>query len=467
MTGPAFDFLVIGGGSAGYNAASAAAALGLRVAVVEGGEALGGLCILRGCMPSKILIESANRHETLRRADEFGLRASGIGVEPGRILERKRRLVEEFASHRREQLQSGRFELIRGAARFVDPHTVEVRSPEGARTISARTFLIATGSELKEVEVPGLCDAGCIDSDGVLALERIPESVAVLGAGAIALEFAHYFAALGSEVTIIQRSGQILKETDADVAGALQAALERRGIRVFTNTALSHVDMEGGLERVWFEHEEKTKSVSAAEVLYALGRVPRLAGLGLENAGLAAVRRLEANCAQQTVVPHIFAAGDVTGPYEIVHIAVQQGEMAARNAARLVRGEGEPLEEMDYRLKLFAVFTSPEVAVVGATEKELAAAGVACRVATYPFADHGKAMVIGETDGLVKLIAAGQSGEILGGAVVGPHASELIHEIVMAMRFRATAADIAALPHYHPTLSEIWTYPAEELASQR
>ena len=155
----------------------------------------------------------------------------------------------------------------------------------------------------------------------------------------------------------------------------------------------------------------------------------------------------------------------MAGPFEVVHIAIQQGEIAARNAARLLGGNAVPMEESDYRLKLFAVFSDPEVAVAGLSETELREAGVAFRTANYPFNDHGKSLCMGETDGFVKLIVAQDSGEILGGACVGPHAAELIHEIVVAMRFRATAAQLAETPHYHPTLSEIWTYPAEELAA--
>jgi pyruvate/2-oxoglutarate dehydrogenase complex dihydrolipoamide dehydrogenase (E3) component len=166
---------------------------------------------------------------------------------------------------------------------------------------------------------------------------------------------------------------------------------------------------------------------------------------------------------QQTSQPHIFAAGDVAGPFEIVHIAIQQGEIAARNAARLLTSSG-PMEEADYRLKLSVIFSDPEVAECGANERELRAGGISFRTAKYPFNDHGKSLCMGETHGFVKLISAEQGGEILGAAVVGPHAAELIHEIVVAMRFRATARQLAEIPHYHPTLSEIWTYPAEELA---
>ena len=219
------------------------------------------------------------------------------------------------------------------------------------------------------------------------------------------------------------------------------------------------------MKRVFFEHDGAEKSVEADEIIYALGRVPQLSGLGLEHAGVPLENgRLACNAAQQTGAAHIFAAGDAAGPHDIVHIAIQQGEVAARNAAKIVRAGAGPLETMDYRLKLFAVFSEPQVATVGLTEKELTLARAPCVVAQYPFDDHGKSVLLGETEGFVKLIAAEKTREILGAAVVGPHASDLIHEIAVAMHFRATANDLARVPHYHPTLSEIWTYPAEELA---
>lgn len=468
-----FDFVVIGGGSAGYAAAGTAAKLGLRVALIEGGQDVGGLCILRGCMPSKTLIESANRFETLRRAREFGLRAECIGVDGGEIMARKERLVEEFASYRKQQIETGAFEFIRGWARFADAHVLEVRGIEGdgeTRRIFAKTILIATGSVLKRVELPGLAETGFLDSDAVLASARIPKSVIVLGAGAIGLELAHYYLALGVEVTILQRSQQVLKEMDGDVAASLARAFTRRGARMFFCTTLVRFEKTAaGEKRVIFQQEGVEKSVKAEEIIYALGRAPALDGLGLDRAGLAAMNgRLSVNLCQQTSVPHIFAAGDAAGPHEIVHIAIQQGELAARNAARLLqapaKGGGEPLEQIDYRLKLFVVFSEPQAAAVGFTERELLAARADYRVARYSFADHGKAMVRGETDGFVKLIAAAGSCELLGAAAVGPLAGELIHEIAVALYFHATAHDLMQVPHYHPTLSEIWTYPAEELA---
>jgi pyruvate/2-oxoglutarate dehydrogenase complex dihydrolipoamide dehydrogenase (E3) component len=463
-----YDFAVIGGGSAGYAAARTAASLGLKTVVVEGGAEVGGLCILRGCMPSKTLIESANRMLTLRRATEFGLRAGDIEVHPPEIIARKRRLIGEFADYRREQLETGAFDLIRGRARFRDPHTIEISWPgEAVRELRARSFLVSTGSVVRIPSIPGIEDSGAMTSDDALDLESLPPTLAVLGAGPVALEMAHYFAALGVEVTVIQRGPQLLTGLDADVAGALEKALRERGITIFTDTRILSIERAKGGTRITFEHAGTHRVVECAQLLNALGRQPAIGNLGLDAAGVACPGgTIRTDSRQQTSQPHIFAAGDCCGPHEIVHIAIQQGEIAARNAARTLAGEAkEKLEAIDYRLKLFVVFTEPEVAMVGFTEAEARAQAIDARAASYPFNDHGKSLVMGETDGFVKLIADPATGELLGGAVVGPHAADLIHEVVVAMHFHATAAQLASIPHYHPTLSEIWTYPAEELAS--
>ena len=462
----AFDFIVIGGGSAGYAGAATAARLGLRVAVIEGGADVGGLCILRGCMPSKTLLESGHRAEAIRGAGEFGLRAEYLGADGAAIRARKRRLIGEFADYRRGQLESGRFEFIRGSAGFTDAQHVEVRLREGGlRRLEGRAFLIATGSQIVTPEIPGLAETGFLTSDHVLDADQIPQSVIVLGGGAIALELASFYAGVGSRVTLIQRSAQVLKETDADVAEALVVAMAKRGIRMIRDTVLRGVRREGERKRVDFTHDGLEDFAEAAEILCALGRKPNLDGLAPEHAAVAVSKgHIEADARQQCGAPHLFAAGDVCGPHEVVHIAIQQGELAARNAARLLGKLDGKFETIDYALKLFAVFTHPQVASVGLTERECAEQGIAFDTAKYLFADCGKAMVRGETDGFVKLIVARDTRRILGAACVGPEASELIHEIAVAMHFGATAGDLARVPHYHPTLSEIWTYPAEELA---
>ncbi|HRJ72202.1 MAG TPA: FAD-dependent oxidoreductase, partial [Terrimicrobiaceae bacterium] len=333
----------------------------------------------------------------------------------------------------------------------------------GTQTIRARSFLIASGSRIAAPPVPGLAEAGCLTSDDVLECENLPASMIVLGAGPVALELAHYLSALGTQVTVIQRSNQVLTGVDPDVAGVVTSAFRRRGMTVHTGTKLLRIAQDGR-RRVVYEHEGVEKSAEAEGILNALGRRPNTDALALDKAGVelrgAAVG---INEHQQTTAPHIFAAGDCSGPFEVVHVAVEQGEIAARNAARVLRNAAE-LERMDHRLKLFAVFCEPQVAAVGMSETEARDRGIDFVAASYPFNDHGKSLVMNETDGFVKLIADRSTREILGGSVVGPHASDLIHEIVVAMKFRATAGQLAVIPHYHPTLAEIWTYPAADLA---
>lgn len=457
-----YDFVVIGGGSAGFAGARTAADLGLKTVVIEGARELGGLCILRGCMPSKALLESAGRYRAIRNASQFGLSADSHSFDVAEIIARKRRLIADFAGYRGGQLQNGRFDLLRGTAEFSGPHSLVVQMADGADIpLRAGAILIATGSAPSTPPVPGLAEAAPLTSDDLLDRESIPESLIVLGGGPVALEMASYCRAFGSRVTIIQRSPQILRGTDRDSADALADGLRQDGIEIFTGTKLLRIEKSGNRKRIIFRHENQEMTVEGAEILNALGRhAVTPIGLPVDQCD----GKIVVNLSQQTSQPHIFAAGDICSPLEVVHIAIQQGEVAARNAAKLLAARREPMETMDYRLKLFAVFTEPGFACVGASEEELSSADIPFATAKYPFDDHGKSLVMGETHGFVKLIAHTRTGEILGASIVGPEAAELIHEIVVAMRFHATAADLAATPHYHPTLSEIWTYPAEELA---
>jgi pyruvate/2-oxoglutarate dehydrogenase complex dihydrolipoamide dehydrogenase (E3) component len=461
-----FDFAVIGGGSAGFSAASEGARMGLRTICVDGAAEVGGLCILRGCMPSKTLLESANRFLTLRRASEFGLSAGHLGFDLGAIRQRKRTFVNEFADHRRIQLEEGDFDFARAHASFVSPHRLRLDGLDGTvREIRFRTALIATGSELKVVDVPGLARTGYVDSDIALDSDRIPPSIIILGGGAIALEFAHFYNALGTKVTVLQRNAQFVKDADADVSAAVTNAYRQQGIEMISGTRLVAVEKTGDRKIVRFAKDGLEQTVSADEIFYALGRRPAIGRLHLNAAGIELNGDLVigTNDQMQSSQPHIFAAGDAAGQFEVVHIAIEQAVVVARNAARFLKDE--KLNSIDHRLRLFAIFSHPELAYVGLTEREARANDRQIRVATYPFDDHGKSMVRGETDGFVKLIADANTHEIVGGAVVGPEAPELIHEIVVAIHFHAKGSDLAAIPHYHPTLSEIWAYPAEELAA--
>jgi pyruvate/2-oxoglutarate dehydrogenase complex dihydrolipoamide dehydrogenase (E3) component len=424
-------------------------------------------------MPSKTLLATSARAETVRLAAEFGVRADFKGVDGAVMQARKRRLISEFADYRRGQLESGRFTFLRGRARFTGPHSLAIEELDdrhggthsASKTLTARAFLIATGSRIHTPPVSGLEECGFLDSDRFLESEYIPASVTVLGGGAIALEAATFYAGIGSRVTVLQRSERILKEADPDVSEALAAGLRSHGIRVETGTQLCSAFAGPEGKTIVFRQDGVERQVAAEEILCALGRQAATGGLGMESCGISlAGSRVVVSPTQQTNLPHIFAAGDVCGPLEVVHIAIQQAETAARNAVRLLDGAREPLEETDYRLKLLAIFSEPGLAMAGLTEAEARAAAIPFLSASYPFNDHGKSMVEGCLDGFVKLLVHAGTREIIGASVVGPHAAELIHEVVVAMHFRATAGDLARIPHYHPTLSEIWTYPAEELA---
>jgi pyruvate/2-oxoglutarate dehydrogenase complex dihydrolipoamide dehydrogenase (E3) component len=454
-----FDVAVVGGGSGGYAAARIAAGAGLKTAVVEGGQEVGGLCILRGCMPTKALLYAADVLHLARISETWGLKIPKAGFDFAKVMARKDSLIQEFADYRHGQLKSGKFHFIRAKARFTDPHTLAL---DNGKSITAKYFVLSTGSQIAPSPLPHLKEVGCLTSDDALLLKKLPKSLIVLGGGAVAVEFAQFFQRFDVEVTLVQRSEHLVRDFDTDAGEALAKVFRREGMTVYSCTRLIDASKDGKSKCVSFEHGGKTKRVNAEEILFALGRIPNTASLDLEKAGVATdYGRIVSNPQMQTTAPHIYAAGDCTGPYEIVHIAIQQGEIAAQNIAH-----PHKKKTMDYRLLTSIVFTDPQIASVGLTEKEASAKSIPYLVASYPFADHGKSLIMEAKDGFVKLLAHPTTGEILGGSCVGPVAGELIHEIIAAMHKNMTVHELAAMPHYHPTLAEIWTYPAEELAEK-
>ena len=420
---------------------------------------MGGLCILHGCMPTKALLYAAEVLHRVGHSEPWGIHAENVGFDFAKVMARKNALIREFTKDRCDQLTGGSFKLIRAQARFRDSHSVLLSE---AGPLTAAYFVIATGSVVAPPPLPQLHDVGYLTSDDALRLTKLPKSLIVLGGGAVAVELAQFFARFGVTVTLLQRSAHILREFDTDAALEIEKGFACAGITVFTNTKLTNARRTGQCKIVSFQHRGEVRSIAAEEILFALGRVPNTAALDLHRAGVTTDQgRIVANEWMQTNVPHIYTAGDCTGPYEVVHLAVQQGEIAADNIAH-----PDTLRRMEYRLLLAVMFTEPQVAVVGLTEKTAISRGIPYLTARYSFCDHGKSLIMEARDGYVKLLADPQSGEILGGACVGPLGGELIHEVVAAMAKRMTVHELAALPHYHPTLAEIWTYPAEELAKR-
>jgi pyruvate/2-oxoglutarate dehydrogenase complex dihydrolipoamide dehydrogenase (E3) component len=452
-----FDVVILGGGSAGYAAASSAQSHGARVAIVDPGP-LGGLCILRGCMPTKTILRSSDIISLMRRAKEFGLLPVEPGADLAAINDRKNQLIGEFADYRVEQLKDPRFTLIQEKAEFISHSEVQV----GTSKLKAKSFIIATGSVIADYPIPGLNETGFITSDDALTMRETPESIIVLGAGAVAVELAQFFLRIGTKVTLLQRSSHILSQGDEDLARPVEDRLREEGMDLFTGTKIIKADKENGRSAIYFEHEGKEKCVEAETILQALGRRPNIDGLNLSAAEVETDKgRVTVDGEMRTNQKNIFAVGDVNGIHEVVHIAIQQGEIAGFNACN-----PETSKAVDDRLKASVVFTDPAVASVGLSEKECKAANIDYLVASHPFSDHGKSMCLGETHGHVKILCDPVSGEVLGGHIVGPEAGELIHEIITLMHFRGTVNDLMNIPHYHPTLAEILTYPAEELAEQ-
>jgi pyruvate/2-oxoglutarate dehydrogenase complex dihydrolipoamide dehydrogenase (E3) component len=454
-----YDVAVIGGGSGGYAAARTAVSEGLRTIVLEGGEEVGGLCILRGCMPTKALLYAAEVMHLVSHPEPWGIHVEEVSLNFAQVMARKTALVKNFAEYREQQLENGKFKFKRVMAWFADAHTLHLSNGE---RLTAGSFVIATGSKVASSPVPQLNQLDFLTSDTALELKRLPKSLIILGGGAVAVEFAQFFARFGVRVTLIQRSPNILHEFDSDAAAVIEEVFRREGMTIYTGTKLLDARKTGAHKEVTFEHDGQCVRVQANEVLYALGRRPNVGELGLEKIGVQLeYERIATDHQMRSSVSNIYAAGDCTGLHEIVHIAVQQGEIAGYNIAH-----PEHLRSMDYRLLSEVVFTDPQVAVVGLSEKRAHVQNINYLVAKYPFNDHGKSLIMEAKDGFVKLLAEPTTGEILGGTCVGPLGGELIHEIVAAMHKRMTVHELAAMPHYHPTLAEIWTYPAEELASQ-
>ncbi|CAE6712629.1 MAG: FAD-dependent oxidoreductase [Nitrospira sp.] len=452
------DVVVIGGGSAGYAAARTARDAGADVAIVDQGP-LGGLCILRGCMPTKTILRSAEIMALMKRAREFGLAPVNAQADLAAIVDRKNRLVQEFADYRIAALRDPGFTLYESRAEFISPHEIRV----GTLHIRGNAFVIATGSRPAEIAIPGLDQAGYLTSDDMLDVRRAPSSLLVLGGGLVAVEFAQFFARIGTKVTMLQRGATLLSDMDQDVGQALEAAFQAEGIEVITGVSFQQVTSTPTEKTVHFRQGSAVHSRSAELIFQALGRRPNLNGLNVEAAGVDVIDgRLVVGPDMRTSQPHIFAVGDVNDLTPIVHLAIQQGETAAWNATH---AEG-PARVIDHRLDSEMVFTDPQVAVAGLSERQCRARSIPYLTASYPFADHGKAMCLGASHGFVKLLCRPDTGELLGAQIVGPEAAELIHELIAVMYFHGTAQDLLRIPHYHPTLAEIVTYPAESILEQ-
>jgi dihydrolipoamide dehydrogenase len=443
------EVVIIGGGPGGYVAAIRAAQLGGKVTLVEK-EELGGTCLNWGCIPTKALLRGVELLELATGSKEYGITVGSPAVDFSKMMARKDRAVKTLVSGVGGLMKANGIEVIKGRARLRTSPQIEVLDEkQQTLTLQAKKTILATGSTAADLPIPGVKLPGVIDNKGALQLSQVPQSMVVIGAGPIGLELGMIFASLGAKVTIVEMLPQILPNEDEEVASALEKSLRRFKIDFLTGTQVQEITMgsEGRL-RVRTKKGEKEETFEGEKVLVAVGRRANLDGLGLEEAGVRFQKKgIEVNEKMETSIPNVYAIGDVTGQLLLAHFASAQGEVAAANAL----GHAS---QMEGRVVPRCVYTLPEVAAVGLTEKEARKRGQDVRVGKFPFAANGKAAILGERTGFVKIVSEAKYGEILGVHLFGPHATDLIGEAALAMRLEATAMDISQTIHPHPTLTE-------------
>ncbi|WP_227765736.1 dihydrolipoyl dehydrogenase [Zhaonella formicivorans] len=449
-----YELIVIGGGPGGYVAAIRAAQLGAKVAVVER-DAVGGTCLNRGCIPTKALIASTSTLANIKHAADFGIKVDGFSVDFSQIMARKDAIVKQLIGGINYLFKKNKVDLITGTAKLQGAGKVEVAKADGTtELLETKNIILATGSEPALISALGYNGKTVITSNEALELEAIPESLLVIGGGVIGCEFATIFAELGTQVTIVEAMPSILPLIDQELTRRLTTILKKKGITVRTNAMIKSVSQANdGMVAVLESGEE----ITAEKVLISIGRTFNTKGLGLEEAGVALGPKGEilVNEYLETNVPGIYAIGDVTNKIQLAHVASSQGIVAVENIF------GAKKKAMDYSVVPSCIFTSPEVASVGISSQDAEARGLNVKIGKFPFQASGKALCIGETDGLVKFIADAENDKILGVHILGPHATDLIAEAALAIRMGVTAEQLATTIHAHPTLAETLMEAAE------
>ncbi len=436
--------LIIGGGVAGYPAAIRASRMGAEVTLIER-DAIGGTCLNWGCIPTKALLQSASVVRTMKSADLFGIRCHGYDVDFGAVMKRKDSVVSRLTRGVGALLKAGKINVVQGTATFVDSKTVQVN--ETGVKIRADAILIATGSKPGSIPVEGIDGPDVLDSKQVLSLTSLPASVVVIGGGVIGVEFAQFLAAMGTRVTILEMMPGLVPGVDREVASLLEKRTIMSGIDVVTGASVKGIARMGANNVVTYTVGDKTATASAEKILLTVGRRPDFSLIDVDRVGVRHENgAIVVDEHMQTNIPGIYAAGDVVGGIMLAHLASAEGECAVKN----ILGTREA---MSYRAVPSCIYTSPEVASVGLTE-EKARLSHDIRVGRFPFRANGKAVVLNDLEGMVKIISDGTSGEVLGVHIIGPHATDLIAEAVLGMHKKMTAGDFAHTIHPHPTLSE-------------
>ncbi len=439
------DLIIIGAGPGGYETALEAAKAGLSVTLFEGAE-LGGTCLNAGCIPTKCLVKNAEVVSQFKNSEQFGIDDFTFSLDFNKVMERKNNVVETLRAGIAQMMKMAKVNVVKGFAAFTDDHTVTCDGEE----YTADNFIIATGSVSKALPIPG-ADLECVmDSTRILSIDHIPESLTIIGGGVIGMEFAGIFSALGSKVTVIEFMKQILPPFDADIAKRLKAALTKQGIKIITGAAATSITQDADYQCVVnYTVKDKEEQVVSSDLLMAVGRAPRLDTCGLDKAGVEYTKRgIVVDEWMRTNVPHIFAIGDCNARMMLAHVASFQG-MHALNA---ILGHDD---DIDFNVVPSAVFTNPECGMVGLTEAQCKEKGMDVKIGQAFFRANGKALAMGESEGLVKLIFDAVSGCLVGAHIMGVQAADLAQQCADLMSRGTTRDQMLDIIFGHPTVSEV------------
>jgi dihydrolipoamide dehydrogenase len=449
MTQKSYDVLVLGGGPGGYTAAIRAAQLGFSTGIIEA-DRLGGVCLNWGCIPTKALLKNAEILHQFKKASEWGIRYENLSFDFGKIIQRSRTISDKISKGVEFLMRKNKIDYMSGYGTFCGGNAIEVRPKEGATfKVSAKHIIVATGARARSLPGVTIDRKRIITSTEAMTLSEQPRTMIVIGAGAIGVEFAYFYNALGTKVTIVEMMPGILPIEDRELTKELEKSFKKQGIEILTETKVESAKASASDVTVIVSGTEGKKELKGDVALMAIGVQGNVEGFGLEKVGVAVERNhIKVDKDYRTNVPGIYAIGDVIGPPWLAHVASAEGI----HCVEAIKGLNP--EPLDYSMIPGCTYCQPQVASVGLTEEKARAEGYELKIGTFPFRPLGKAMAIGETEGMVKLIFDAKYGELLGAHILGSEATEMIAELVLAKKLEATGKSIFHTVHAHPTLSE-------------
>ena len=445
-----YDVVIIGAGPGGYVAAIRAAQLGFNTAIIER-DTVGGICLNWGCIPSKSLLRNAEVLNLIKDADEYGISFDNFRYDYSKAIDRSRQVVDRLTTGVQYLLRKNSVEHIIGVASLVDPKTISVESPNGdSETITSENIVIATGARQRDIPSMPIDHSVVMNSRDALELREVPEKIVVVGGGATGVEFSHVYQSYGSEVTIVELMDRLVPNEDEEISASLEKSFNDNGVKCLTGVSVNSITVSGASANVNITADGSETNLECDKVLVAVGVQGNSDNIGLENVGVTTDRGfIPVGENMETNVSGIYAIGDVTGRMLLAHVASAQAIVAVEYIA------GMNPEQLDYSLMPRAIYCKPQVASFGLSEAQARDQGINIKVGKFPFSASGKAIALGETDGMVKLIVDEEIGEIIGAHMIGAEVTELLAELSITKMLEGTATEIGLLVHPHPTISEM------------